>query len=429
VYIDWNNGSLVAYDFATGAKRDVINNGDGSSGWPDTPLVSFDGKWIAYGWSAKAGPMELRIAPMDGGQPPRAVYRPTDGRIVKPIAWFSSDNRLLVAASGKGLPFVVLQVGIADGRSRLVKTLDKATTPANAITRFALSPDNRYVAFDRPQVPNRPERDILLFAVDTGVEVPVVTHAAYDYLLGWSPDGRQMIFASDRTGTIGIWGMAVANGLPTGPATVLRSDAGAMLPNRITPSGSIFYMLSSDRPDVYLTDVDLDAGRELKPPSPVNERTIDNHRLPAWSRDGRTLSCVRGSAVGSTDPVTLVVRPSSGGPERPVGLELNLLGRLLSSPDGRSVIVRASPGLPDDVGWYRIDTESGSARRIFGDDPVAVQNVIDWLPDSQSLLVRRAPIDGTDTPLHRRQPHGVHDARSRRAGRPVELAHARVVGG
>jgi tricorn protease len=54
--------------------------------------------------------------------------------------------------------------------------------------------------------------DIYLMPVEGGREVPLVSHPENDYPLGWTPDGKRVLFASDRAGTIGVWMIQVANG-------------------------------------------------------------------------------------------------------------------------------------------------------------------------------------------------------------------------
>jgi tricorn protease len=65
------------------------------------------------------------------------------------------------------------------------------------------SPDGRYVAYDVAQQRGAAERDIFVMALARSTETTLVKHPADDRLLGWSPDGKYILFSSDRTGAPG----------------------------------------------------------------------------------------------------------------------------------------------------------------------------------------------------------------------------------
>ena len=68
------------------------------------------------------------------------------------------------------------------------------------------SPDGRDLAYDLPASDTSHQRDVFVLAVDASREIPVVVHSSNDVVMGWSPDGRQLLFASDRrSGAMGLW--------------------------------------------------------------------------------------------------------------------------------------------------------------------------------------------------------------------------------
>jgi dipeptidyl aminopeptidase/acylaminoacyl peptidase len=73
-----------------------------------------------------------------------------------------------------------------------------------------LSPDRRELVF----VSNRSGRDQLWIAPVTGGEARMLTHADVDYLESprWSPDGRSIAFAGARAGRFDLWAVTVADG-------------------------------------------------------------------------------------------------------------------------------------------------------------------------------------------------------------------------
>ncbi|MBP1597348.1 MAG: translocation protein TolB, partial [Acidobacteria bacterium] len=104
------------------------------------------------------------------------------------------------------------------------------------------SPDGRMIAYSMPQEPESSKRDVFVMRTDGTGHEPVVAHPADDYLLGWAPDGNRLIFASDRTGTFGIWGIGIREGRMDGAPQRIKGDV-APSPVRLTPDGTLYYIL------------------------------------------------------------------------------------------------------------------------------------------------------------------------------------------
>ena len=50
----------------------------------------------------------------------------------------------------------------------------------------------------------------------------------------WTADGKHIVYASDRSGTMDAWELEMANGQPRGEPRLLRRDLGRFLPMNIT---------------------------------------------------------------------------------------------------------------------------------------------------------------------------------------------------
>src|SRR5262249_47789118 len=71
---------------------------------------------------------------------------------------------------------------------------ESVVTLTRDATEYAPSPDEKHVAFVvRGEL-------FLCPLPDGGKAKRLTTHAAYDHGIAWAPDGKQMVFASDRTG-------------------------------------------------------------------------------------------------------------------------------------------------------------------------------------------------------------------------------------
>ena len=61
------------------------------------------------------------------------------------------------------------------------------------------------------------ERHVFVMAVDGSRETIVVAHPSQNVIMGRSPDGQRLLFSSDRSGSFGLWAVAVDDGTPQEP--------------------------------------------------------------------------------------------------------------------------------------------------------------------------------------------------------------------
>ncbi|HEX4588967.1 MAG TPA: MdsD protein, partial [Gemmataceae bacterium] len=113
-----------------------------------------------------------------------------------------------------------------------------ATAPAQEPIRFArtpdISPDGRLVAFSYLG-------DIWVVESIGGVARPVTLHEAHDIYPVFSPDGRQIAFASNRHGSYDVFVVPSAGGRPKR----LTSDSATDVPVGWTPDGKDVLFTSS----------------------------------------------------------------------------------------------------------------------------------------------------------------------------------------
>lgn len=90
---------------------------------------------------------------------------------------------------------------------RVLKSIDW-----RGVRRMFFSPDGKVLAYDLSVGDSSQQRDVFILAVDGSRETPAVVHPATDIVVGWSPDGSRLLFSSDRTGVIGLWGLSISDG-------------------------------------------------------------------------------------------------------------------------------------------------------------------------------------------------------------------------
>ena len=185
-----------------------------------------------------------------------------------------------------------------------------------------------------------------------------------------SPDGRRVVFQSNRSGTWQLW---LVNGDGTGLRRLTHGDANDRTPDW-SPDGTRV-VFSSDRAggrrNLFVLHVgpDGEAGRVTRL---VEHAGSDIH--PRWSRDGRTVVFNRVSPAGEREGADVMLVDADGRNVRrvPLGPGLNTYAEL--TPDGARVIYRgttreARDGREvenSDVFSAAVD---GSDRRRLTDDP------------------------------------------------------------
>ena len=144
----------------------------------------------------------------------------------------------------------VLLVSTSDGSVRPVRTLNARTY------HVSLSPDGRYIGYDRAEDLDDTDHGIYLSTTDGDEEIRVVTGPSYDTHPMWTPDGSGLVFASMRTGGPGIWIQSIKDGRADGKPRLLDKDMGPFDPITLTRRGSLFYRHRTGLMDVYTVPID-----------------------------------------------------------------------------------------------------------------------------------------------------------------------------
>ncbi|MFC1715487.1 sigma-70 family RNA polymerase sigma factor [Candidatus Poribacteria bacterium] len=412
-YINWDKGNLAIHDFETGENRDVTDEGnwDKDYQYSDASIWSPDSKQLAYLWYKGSG-TNLRIVGINGAKP-RVLYSSPEEAVaadphgyaieLSPRAW-SRDGKHILALHHKKTDethdhdFVL--VSVADGSIRVLKSLDGHRL-GNFGHRMSLSPDGRYVVYDSPQSDDSPNRDIFLLATDGSHEMALVEHPADDFAPFWAPDGSRIVFASDRSGSIGVWVLEMVNGNPKGSPQLISDKLNGMSPLGLTQHGSYHYGLQSRENDVYFADMDPETGKIVKPPTKAIQNFEGLNRQPDFSPDGKRLVYLSNRGAEGWRFSSFVIRSLETGEERELQLDppLWLLGGSAPrwSPDGRSIIVLArvidlAKKTRLSLSLHQINVETGAVTPVVWDDEqggVARQTPPVWSPDGSKMFFFR----------------------------------------
>jgi Tol biopolymer transport system component len=380
-FVDSETGDLAVRDLSTGTNRRLTNTGGWYSGYAADSVLSPDDRQVAYTLYDKENKVELRVASIAAGEPVRAtvVLRIEQNDYLRPIAWMPGGEQLLVLRSLSDRTNQIGRVTIQDGSFRSIKSLDWRYPDL-----LSLSPDGQYVAYDVPAGDNGSPRDIFVLATDGSRETRVVQNPANDSSPLWSPDGSQLLFLSDRTGSNALWTVSIENGRPNGPAASIKTDVGSISLLGMTKSGALYYFSrTAALRNLYVTD--LDAMHATKPPVPATERFINRNVCPTWSRDGEYLAYY---SFRDTSISVLVIRSAKTGDERTVPLPTRVASRFQGGPkwfpDNRSVLVESGDAQGSGFGFYRLALDTGNTE-LLAHVPRNVSSY-DLSPDGRTIF-------------------------------------------
>jgi Tol biopolymer transport system component len=203
-------------------------------------------------------------------------------------------------------------------------------------------------------------------AVDGSRERPLVTHPGDDRLLGWSPDGRSILFSSDRSGNWDAWLQPVEEGAANGEPRLLKRDFGdqKIMPMGFARDGSFFYGVRARHEDVYIVSLDTSTGTPTTRAQKTALRFEGSNGYPCWSPDGSRLAYTSLREQDKSKPVALCVKTMASGEEREFFPEIRNFDTEYWFPDGHSILCRGVIE-PNRLGLFRFDLDSGKSENLL----------------------------------------------------------------
>ncbi len=338
-FTDWETGDLAIREITTGKTRRLTNKGSWS-GSPEYTLHSApsrDGRKVAYDWHTKDGFVDLRVIAHDGSGS-QVLCHSKEIAGVYPCDW---------------------------------------------------SPDGNYHS---PQQAGSDVHDIFLLAAEGGREIPLVRHPANDLIFDWTPDGKRVLFGSDRSGNMAAWCVQIAEGKPVGTPALVKADLGRDIrPMGFARNGSYYYGIKTQMSDVYIAELDPATGKLLAAPILATQRFTGSNSRPEWSDNGRQLLFLSAREPGVWGAKAFCIRSTETGEVHELVSKLNRVLWARWSPDGRSLIGMAS--IDNAFLLCRIDVQTGDferldLQRVMGLAPA-------WSRDSKAIYYHRWSTDKT----------------------------------
>jgi Tol biopolymer transport system component len=378
-YDDWETGDLAIHDLTSGADRHITNTGgwSASGAFAEETVISPDGKQVAYAWFDGKQRYELRVITLaSAGAPARILYRNADIDYIAPFDWSPDGKWIAVNVARVDRSVQIALVDAATGALRVLKSGEWSGSG-----KLAFSPDSRFLAFDRPSDGDPQQHDVFVLAVDGSREIPEVVHPAMDTVVGWSLDGRRLLFASDRTGATAIWALPVKDAKPQGAPELVKSDVGQLSPLGLTRSGALYYGVNVGGPDIYLATIDFSSGKLLSGASPATSHFMGSNRQPDWSFDGKYLAY---ATQGRARFNVLTIQSVETSQIRQLYPKLSYIAWPRWSPDD-STLLLMGVDMKGRSGVYRIGAESGELNLVVTIDPPDAIRMPQWAPDGKHI--------------------------------------------
>jgi Tol biopolymer transport system component len=178
----------------------------------------------------------------------------------------------------------------------------------------------------------------------------------------WAENGSRLLFKSDRSGTFGIWSIAIRNGKGDGAATRLKADVGDI--DLIGFNGtSLLYGHRSGSTDIFGVELDSQAGTVRGDVTRLVDTFLGSNLNPAASPDRKFLAFHRRTAA-TNQWSNLVVRSMESGVERVIPTVFRYAGPPVWVDAGQD-IVQIARDAENDRMLFKVNLKSGEVTELI----------------------------------------------------------------
>jgi Tol biopolymer transport system component len=398
---DFKGQNVWVYDLSS-ERLDNITQYDWKKGDPGAsdPRWSPDGKEIVFLRSppGKGGSAEMAITDLEGNM--RILYRvdiQKEGYPV-PIEWLPDNSAIVTGILHPEKPEILGLIPLSGGTFKELHTLNGEVRLSGG--SVDVSPDGHFIVFHDQN--SKGKYDIHTIGMD-GTSLQLLSgHPANDRSPRWSPDGRHIVFLSERHGRRALWGIAVRDGKPEGEAFFIKEGDFDLL--NWTKHG-LAYQSSLLVQDIFTVPVDPDTLEITGKPRQIEYTPTGGNVCPSWSPNGKHLAFV--SFDKSNGESKIVVMSVEGGEPQefpnPTKLQVPLaIHDLRWLPDSSGLSLSDYDREGKEQTLYQLDLQTGRWKEW----PIPVESWTrtDWSKDGKSFLYLRKGSAQAKTGIVERNP-------------------------
>jgi Tol biopolymer transport system component len=265
VYVNVRRSVIMLLDLVTGKERELgggrrlVPPGDFSR----EAAISPDGPAAVYNHVHADGTSDLCFLGVNAKEL-RVLQRGLNNfRIAD---WSRDGSTVLIIESQPTANRDPLRALVVDVRSGEMKTVFRPPQRGSAIlpsqqrfVQFRISPDGKFLAHTFSESPQDSGTGVFTIAVGEDKPYKITGVPADSYVFGWSPDGRQLLYVSNQSGSNYLWAVPVKDGRPTGVPVLLKRDFGLMQGSGVADDGKLYYSSYSTIGNLYVGDLDVQA--------------------------------------------------------------------------------------------------------------------------------------------------------------------------
>ncbi len=287
-------------------------------------------------------------------------------------------HTLSISNDGRSLAYSVLtfrsniwSLPIPTGGPVSSSQAEPVTTDQQVIEGLSVTPDGRWLVFDSNRNGNQ---DIYKMPVEGGEVQQLTTDPSHDFAPMWSDDGEQIVFHSLRTGSRDVYVVSADGG---SIQQVTSYSGNEMYPDWSPGRDRIVFRSSGNAVNgirVILRDPNDGSWTE-------DRQLVERGRVPRWSPDG--------NSIAYQDGTTLAVVSADTGEPR-MRLEVGTRMYVAWSSDGRTLYYKIfdyAAGLPGWPSIWSVPAEGGPPRQLVRfDDPTRPSRRSEFDTDGKTLF-------------------------------------------
>ena len=337
------NSSLWTIDIQTGEKKLLETKGDAVQ-----PSWSPNGKRIAFWFVEEGKPGEIATIPAAGGEP--IVIAKNPAMDWNPV--WSPDGKFIFFGSDRGGNMNIWRIAVDETTGAAMGEPEAVPTPSFYVRHFSFSRDGKTLAYIRyetksnlqsiafdPQKLKTVGETNWVTRGNRQVSTPALSPDGQDYVLRyptkisqediaifdrnganvryltndkfrdrsprWSPDGKKIVFISDRSGKYQIW-MINADGSDLRQIT-FTEKTGAVAPV-FSPDGlrMIYAEINGKNQTPFILDPNQTWQQQTPAPLPPLPNYNGSYSVRDWSSDGNKLLLLQFEADSNNEKGILV---------------------------------------------------------------------------------------------------------------------------